>query len=104
MPQFHPANPKFVVHSEPTFEIQDWAVATPFVLKEMAFSGAIYDRDGTLVRRSLRFCGPSEKVHSTDPEFFSARQDSEAVPGVGYYMGNIMSHYGHFITEGLSAL
>jgi capsular polysaccharide biosynthesis protein len=70
----------------------------------MAFSGAIYDRDGTLVRRSLRFCGPSEKVHSTDPEFFSARQDSEAVPGVGYYMGNIMSHYGHFITEGLSAL
>jgi capsular polysaccharide biosynthesis protein len=104
MPQFHPAFPKLVTRSEPGFEIQDDAIATTFVLQGLAFSGAIHDRQGALVRRSLRACGPTEKVYSTDPEILAEPPPAEMVPGVGYYIGNIMSHYGHFITEGLSSL
>jgi hypothetical protein len=103
MPQFYPANPKLVTRSEPSFEIQNGAIATPFVLEGMGFRGAIYDRDGALVQRSLRVCGPTEKVYSTDSEVLAAPNDSETASGVGYYIGNIMSHYGHFITEGLSS-
>lgn len=104
MPQLHPAYPKLAPRSEPGFEIREGAIATPFVREGAAFRGAIHDREGALVRRSLRFCGPTEKVYPTDPAVLAAPPPAEAVPGTGYYIGNVMSHYGHFITEGLSAL
>jgi len=103
MPKFFPANPNLVESSEPSYEVQSEAFATPFANEGMAFKGAIYDRSGALVRRSLRFCGPTEKVYSDDPDACPEPIDSELWPGVGYYAGNIMKHYGHFITEGLSA-
>jgi len=78
------------------------AVATPFRQEGRRFTGALYEESGALIRRAQRMAGTVTKYHPCDPERFLPHREPETVRGRGYYIGNVMAHYGHFITEGLS--
>jgi capsular polysaccharide biosynthesis protein len=73
-------------------------------MEGQGFSGALYDCHGSLIRGSQRRSGPSEKVYTTDPDQIPVAADLPTWSGRGCYIGHVMRHYGHFITEGLSTL
>lgn len=68
-------------------------------------SGALYRPDGTLIELSQRFCGfHGDRVQLADPPTTTRDAGARRVRARTCYIGNIFNHYGHFITEGLSAL
>src|SRR5262245_55611901 len=72
-------------------------------------SGCIYDSEGRRVDLSQRMpplpgarmlCSDPDQLDLSDP----ALADAPRLRGRTLYLGNIMNHYGHFITETLSRL
>jgi capsular polysaccharide biosynthesis protein len=102
MPTFLPADPRLITHTLPQLERHCGAVATPFAAEGHGFSGALYDRTGDLIAASQRRSGPTEKVYVTDPARIFVTDVEETWTGQGCYIGHVMNHYGHFVTEGLS--
>lgn len=71
--------------------------------------GAIYDKNGRILFMSTRVGGVGgDKVTSVDPLMVgSATRETAAlsrISGTTIYLGNFMSHYGHFITESMSRM
>lgn len=102
MPEFLDPDPTLVRTNTPRTTTYRNAAATPFRQEGRRFSGALYEESGALIRRVQRMRGKVTKYHPCDPETFVPQRESEIVRGQGYYIGNIMAHYGHFITEGIS--
>lgn len=67
-------------------------------------NGALYDRNGHIVYESIRKGGIyGDNVISIAPIIIDPNTKvSETLEGKSAYLGNLYSHYGHFITEGLS--
>lgn len=66
--------------------------------------GALYDINGHLILNSIRKGGiGGDHVVSNAPLFIGGSHDEyETIKGSSIFLGNLMNHYGHFITEGLS--
>ena len=67
-------------------------------------NGAIYDKNGHLIHESIRKGGIfGDQVISIAPIIVDPNTETfESIEGNSAYLGNLYSHYGHFITEGLS--
>jgi hypothetical protein len=68
--------------------------------------GALYDANGHIIYDSIRKGGIyGDGVVSVAPIVINPKTEcSEVIEGNSAYLGNLYSHYGHFITEGLSRL
>lgn len=66
--------------------------------------GALYDNNGHLILNSIRKGGVGgDHVVSNTPLFIGGFHDGyETIKGSSIFLGNLMNHYGHFITEGIS--
>ncbi len=72
-------------------------------------TGSVYDSDRMLVPESLRVGGVGgDHVRHYAPErlneTYLQRHRAKPIPGKAVYFGHFYSHYGHFITEGVSRL
>lgn len=67
-------------------------------------NGALYEKSGHIIHDSIRKGGiHGDQVISIAPIIIDpTTQVSEIIEGNSAYLGNLYSHYGHFITEGLS--
>ena len=106
MPIAFPPDPALLLSSPLRKEHFTDAYATPFARPSPSeVSGALYRSDGTLIELSQRFCGfHGDRVVLADPPATSRDPNAKRVAARTCYIGNIFNHYGHFITEGLSAL
>jgi hypothetical protein len=97
----HPAADPFGF--EKTFERVYSGFVTPTVIGEGKISGCVYRTDGTKVALSERLGGwKGDLFRSCNPDALERPACMER-SGRGLYLGSLMaSHYGHFITEGLS--
>jgi capsular polysaccharide biosynthesis protein len=66
--------------------------------------GALYDKNGHIIHESIRKGGiAGDQVISISPIFIDPNMNvGELIEGRSAYLGNLYSHYGHFVTEGLS--
>lgn len=66
--------------------------------------GALYEKTGHIIHDSIRKGGiHGDHVISIAPIIIDPNtQVNEVIEGNSAYLGNLYSHYGHFITEGLS--
>jgi capsular polysaccharide biosynthesis protein len=96
---------------DPTFQkiaetVRD-GFATPHRLSGVpgALSGCIYRADGTKAALSERFGGyAGDHIQTQNPDVMSRPEQAAKLSGRGLYLGHYMGeHYGHFITETLSA-
>jgi capsular polysaccharide biosynthesis protein len=67
-------------------------------------NGALYEQSGHIIYESIRKSGIfGDQVISIAPIIIDPNTKvSEVIKGKSAYLGNLYSHYGHFITEGLS--
>jgi Glycosyltransferase 61 len=103
-----------VIKSPPRMERYQSVTATPFrqggpITAGTRFpytvSGALYSKDGALIGLSRRVSGVTgDHVVLADPDRIEDSATVVRVPGRGCYLGHLFEHYGHFITESLSAL
>ena len=90
---------------ERTFEIVRDGFATPFRTTGWPgrASGCIHRSDGSKVALSERFGGYfGDEIETDNPEQAERPPQIRRLPGRGLYLGHLMGHYGHFITETLS--
>jgi capsular polysaccharide biosynthesis protein len=83
------------------------AVATPFELDlaSRTHRGAIYDANGLLVPWSVRVAGGKPKrLQSACLSYVAAQGGLPVIEGHSLYLGHFMSHFGHWLTEGISSL
>lgn len=66
--------------------------------------GGLYDGNGHLILNSIRKGGVGgDHVVSNAPLFIgNSHEEYEIIKGKSIFLGNLMNHYGHFVTEGLS--
>ncbi|HEY7522031.1 MAG TPA: glycosyltransferase family 61 protein [Candidatus Limnocylindrales bacterium] len=103
-------DPSTVVDAPPRREHVHGAFATRFQVDRSradgirVVQGAMYRNDGSLIDLSVRVSGVmGDHVHTADPPTVRIER-AEVLRGRGLYLGNVYSHYGHFITEGLGTL
>lgn len=97
-------DPQYLITTKPSSERYENAFATPFERSDGTIRGALYNAEGALIVPSQRVCGVAgDRVRLSDPDRISPPATTRRVEGVGCYLGHIMNHYGHLITEGLSA-
>lgn len=82
-----------------------FATPTRFDSAPGPIAGCVYRADGTKVELSERFGGHrGDWMVSDNPARAQRPTGARSLPGRGVYLGHDMGgHYGHFITEGLSA-
>ncbi|CAN5722493.1 hypothetical protein BH23PSE1_BH23PSE1_01180 [soil metagenome] len=88
-----------------TFEIVSGGFATPYHLSSVpgTLSGCVYRADGAMVDASERKGGHyGDLMVSGNPPQLDRPEGMRPLAGRGVYLGNYMSHYGHFIFETLS--
>ncbi|MGU3661031.1 glycosyltransferase family 61 protein [Methylobacterium fujisawaense] len=82
------------------------ALATPFSYdrENALISGCIYEDNGKLVDLSLRVSGVGgDRVRNKDPHLLPNPYAAEIhIEEPCIYLGHLMGHYGHFITETIS--
>lgn len=87
------------------------AISSPFsYLKgEQTISGCLYDNGGKLISYSQRTSGKAgDRLTNTDPSQLDPQQQSQwstetVIEEDCIYLGHLMGHYGHFITETLAS-
>lgn len=96
---------QYILGSMPVVEHYQDAFATPFTRVNGTIRGAIYSKDGMLIESSRRISGiAGDRVVLSDPPEEHFPINGERLGGKTCYIGHIMNHYGHFITESLSNL
>lgn len=77
---------------------------TPNTGYRIDFAGALYDSNNLIIGDSIRLIDRSDHVLPIDVAFLPARKDCQTIHGKSIYLGSFFSHYGHFLTEGLSRM
>jgi len=103
-----------VIRSSPRIERYQSVIATKFeqgvpinagTLFPYSMTGALYSEDGALIELSQRVSGiAGDHVVLADPDIIVDQSTPVRLPGSGCYLGHLFEHYGHFITESLSAI
>jgi capsular polysaccharide biosynthesis protein len=81
-------------------------LATPFKYDSTTtkITGCLYDANGERILSSQRVSGVGgDRIVNADPEILSYTGSYNEMAGSCIYLGHLMGHYGHFITETLSA-
>ncbi|MBB6511138.1 capsular polysaccharide biosynthesis protein [Rhizobium soli] len=82
------------------FERGAYASAFKVARPSYEIEGAIYNRHGVLVPSSQRLSGvKGDRVFNIDPPNREFSPDVKRLPGRSIYLGHLMGHYGHFLTE-----
>ncbi|MBU3618788.1 DUF563 domain-containing protein [Polynucleobacter sp. JS-Fieb-80-E5] len=68
------------------------------------FTGALYDSNNLIIGDSIRLIDKSDHVLPIDVAFVPVRKNCKKIYGKSIYLGSFFSHYGHFLTEGLSRM
>lgn len=67
-------------------------------------SGCLYDQNGKIISLSERYSGHyGDYYKNKNPEYIHSPDIKSVLPGRSIYLGHLMPHYGHFITETLSS-
>jgi hypothetical protein len=96
--------PILLTGQTPKRERYGTAFASTFRHDRPLYVGALYTRDGHLIELSQRRPSPKRGVRPVDPPELPFPCSARRVEGRGCYLGPLLNHYGHFVTEGLSAL
>lgn len=89
---------------EHRLETLENAFATPFRVRPGAVEGCLRAADGAPVGLSQRFGGwRGDRFATADPDQAQPEPGAPRLQGRTLYLGHYMRHYGHFITETLSA-
>lgn len=104
-----------IIHNaHPRIERYQSVIATPFHQGQpitpgknfpYPICGALYSEAGALIALSQRVSGVAgDHVVLADPEIIEDRSAVDRLKGRGCYLGHLFNHYGHFMTESISAV
>jgi capsular polysaccharide biosynthesis protein len=85
--------------------VADNAIAAPFKYDPATtkISGCLYDLNGDRILSSQRVSGVGgDRIVNADPDKVAYDDVLQEIAGTSVYLGHLMGHYGHFITETLS--
>lgn len=104
MVAIHEPDAAYILGDRPAVERHANVFATPFQRVEGTIRGALYRQDGTLIEASQRVSGiAGDRIQLSDATLGLPDAGAARVEGSTCYLGHVMNHYGHLITEGLSA-
>lgn len=100
------SSPVSIVNQPLTFRVIENATSSQFRYdrETRRMQGCLYDQSGNRIDAGIRIGGHGgDVIINNDPaERAETERPKRSLAGTSIYLGNLMSQFGHFITEGLS--